>query len=423
MLTTQPVPGVAAAGGVVPGRVLADRYEVRREIARGGMGAVYAAWDRVREEEIAIKVLHPHLFSVPQARVRFLEEAKTTSSLSHPCIVNVYDVQAEGPLVFLTMEMLEGRNLRDEIAYRETERRPFTVEEVLDLARDLCGALSYAHQHLVHRDVKPENVFLCSNGARKLMDFGIARLGEASGLTLTGQVMGTLRYMAPEQHESTKDADHCADQYSLALVFYELLAGELPTPGSAPLHEVRGDVSPLLSAALDRALRPAPDERHANVAAFLAALSEGGPKPARKRPWPIAAAAGVVLIGAAAVLPFLDDQPADPAASKEENGNRGDSGQGNGVRAERVEPREESGDRDPAPPSDGEVTQGTDTEVEGGTGSPTTTAATESDDDESGDDGSVEPEGYDEDGLTPLHLAIRAGNDVLVGELLAAGHS
>lgn len=281
------------------GQVLLGRYEVRRRLGAGGMGAVHAAYDRNAREEIAIKFLLPALVSSPDARERFLGEGQASRRLAHPNIVRVYDVQSEGALHFLTMELLEGRSLREELDRRRRESRPVPLEEALRIGRALCGALAHAHPATVHRDVKPENVWLCPDGTVKLLDFGVARLLRTSQLTRAGTALGTAYYMAPEQLQGAAEADGRADQYSVAVVLYEMLTGRVPTGRARSARELRRDVPRGLSAALDRALSSEPDDRFPDMAAFEAALlarSRIGKLPASTLP--IAAALLLALVTA-----------------------------------------------------------------------------------------------------------------------------
>ncbi len=272
MFTQSGTPTPSAPMVVAEGQILAQRYEIRRQLGAGGMGAVFAAFDRTRGEEIAIKVLLPGLVSNEGARDRFLTEGKLSSSLSHPNIVRVFDVQQDGPLHFLTMELLEGRTLRAEM---EAKKR-FEIAEVVGLGQALCEALAYAHHHTIHRDVKPENVWLGKDGAIKLMDFGIARLMSASQLTVTGMSMGTAYYMAPEQLKGAKEVDGRADQYSVAVVLYEMLTGDVPAGRVRAAREKRSDVPVGLSAALDHALESSPVDRFPDMKAFAQALATRG---------------------------------------------------------------------------------------------------------------------------------------------------
>jgi tetratricopeptide (TPR) repeat protein len=292
------------AGGtafsITPGQVLADRYEILAHLGSGGMGQVFAALDRLREEEIAIKVLLPHLLADPKARERFLDEARIASNLSHPNIIRVFDVQQTAGLTFLTMERLRGRSLREEIVRHQQTAERFSVAETRGIAEQLCQALQYAHRFTVHRDVKPENIWLDEDGAVKLMDFGIARLLRPSQFTSTGLALGTAYYMAPEQVRG-QEVDHRADQFAAGVVLYELLTGEIPQGVIRPPHQLRRSVPAGMSQAVMKALEARPEARHADMAAL------GGALAARSKGAVITrvslAAVVAVLVGAAMTFP------------------------------------------------------------------------------------------------------------------------
>jgi serine/threonine protein kinase len=292
--------GRTTGADLMPGQVLAERYEVRRPLGRGGMGVVYAAFDRVRGEEVALKLLRPHLLRDPQARDRFAGEARIASGLSHPHIVRVYDLHQTPQHTFLTMELLRGRSLREEVARRAQTDQRFSVEEVRRIGTQLCAALQEAHRQTVHRDVKPENIWLGEDGGIKLMDFGIARLLRPSQFTSTGLALGTAYYMAPEQLRGGKDVDDRADQYAVGVVLYELLTGQVPMGAVKAPHEIRRSVPAALSRAIMRALAGRPEDRHADMAAFAVALASRGRHVPR---WAAAAAvAALLLVGAASYL-------------------------------------------------------------------------------------------------------------------------
>lgn len=269
------VPGGGGGGALAIGDTLSQRYQIRRRLGAGGMGMVFAAYDGNREREIAIKVLQTGLLNSREAQERFLAEAKFSSDLSHPNIVNVFDVQRENFLTYLTMELLEGRTLRQEMDDRRAMRRPFTLDEVRQVAIAIGEALTYAHHISVHRDVKPENIWYGdgSGDGIKLMDFGIARLLGPATMNTAAMPMGTAYYMAPEQMTSARDVDHRADQYSLGVVLYEMLVGVLPAGRIKPVRDTRSDVPARMSKALDRALEADREQRFSDMAAFLAELT------------------------------------------------------------------------------------------------------------------------------------------------------
>ena len=303
--------GEFAAGEFAAGMVIADRFEIRRKLGAGGMGVVYAAFDRVRGAEIALKLLQPGLLQDPQAKDRFWGEAKLTCKLSHPNIVQVFDVQSEGGLSYIAMELLEGRSLRAEMEERRATARGFTVQECLDIASALGAALAHAHTMTVHRDVKPENIYICRDGTLKLLDFGIARVMNSSQMTMTGMAMGTAYYMAPEQLKGGKELDHRADQYSMAVVLHELLTGDIPVGATGSVRRTRKEVSSGMSHAIAKALSSDPGARHRDIGAFLQALRS------KRAPGELAGVVGKVA-GVAALLVlgayFLMVGPKTPAA-------------------------------------------------------------------------------------------------------------
>jgi serine/threonine protein kinase/tetratricopeptide (TPR) repeat protein len=290
-------------------RAFGGRYLIERELGSGGMGLVFLAQDLKHHRPVAIKVLRPGL-SGSLGASRFLSEIQVAARLQHPNIVALYDSgEAEGVLFFV-MSYVEGESLRD----RLRREGPLPIEEAIRVARDVADALGYAHaHHVVHRDVKPENIWL-AGGRALVMDFGIARaVSEAGGadLTETGIVVGTPQYMAPEQTTHGPQVDGRADVYALGCVVYEMLAGEPPYTGTSaqsviakvladPVPSVRRlrDTVPLaLEQALVKALAKIPADRFASTAAFGEALT----RPSAVRP----------NLRFVAVLPFLN-LSADP---------------------------------------------------------------------------------------------------------------
>jgi serine/threonine protein kinase len=255
-----------------PGAVLSSRLEIGALLGQGGMGNVYAARDRLKDEDVAIKVLRQDLLFSTAAKERFLAEAKVSCNLSHPNIVRVYDVGQSGSYYYFSMERLKGHNLRHRIEAYERDNRQFSIDEVTDIARQLIDALRYAHRYIVHRDIKPENIWLADDGTVKLMDFGIARAYSSSHMTQTGMTLGTAYYMAPEQRVAAKDVDWRADQYALGVVLYELLSGTLPTGAVKPLETERRDLPKRYARALMRAMSPKPDDRFPALADLLAEM-------------------------------------------------------------------------------------------------------------------------------------------------------
>jgi serine/threonine protein kinase len=224
-------------------------YRLDRELGRGGMAVVYAGWQEELDRPVALKVLAEHLAGDPEFRERFLREARIASKLQHPNLVRVFDIAELDGLPCIVMELVDGPTL---------EGGTLTLEQ----AAQVADGLAHAHAHgVVHRDLKPANILLRADGTIKLVDFGIARAAEETRLTQIGTVLGTLRYLAPEQAEG-RDVGPEADVYSLGVVLNELLPDQ-------PLAVRR---------AVDRAV--ARDPRARPTAAELAAALRGLPVPA-----------------------------------------------------------------------------------------------------------------------------------------------
>lgn len=219
---TEPVPPPAGAG-LPPVRVFGD-YEIVSELGRGGMGIVYRARQKKLKRTVALKMLTGHFGKEEMAR--FIAEAETVAQLHHSNIVHIYEVGEEGGIPFFSMEYIEAGTLTERLRMKE-----LTVREAAELMLPVARAVHFAHEHgIVHRDLKPGNVLLDAQGAPKVVDFGIAkRLHDDASLTLTGVVVGTPTYMAPEQAKgSSRSAGPTADVYSLGAILYEMLTGRPP---------------------------------------------------------------------------------------------------------------------------------------------------------------------------------------------------
>jgi eukaryotic-like serine/threonine-protein kinase len=321
----------------VTGEVIAGRYELLELCGTGGMSSVYKAHDRLLERNVAIKVLHPHYSDDGEYVERFRHEARVVAQLSHPHIVTVIDRGEDEGRQFIVFEFVDGENLKQLVQ----RTGPLPVRRAVELAVEIADGLAFAHEHgLIHRDVKPQNVLLTPDGDAKVTDFGIARsLDVEHGVTQTGTVLGTSNYLSPEQ-ASGKPSSRATDVYSLGIVLYELLTGEVPFPGEnfvavamkhinepAPdLLERRPDVPLRLAAAVDKALAKDPAERFRTMDQFgwelrqaLAELDEPDAERtfiqrspvvresrphrtrARRRRWPLYLPI-VVLLAAAAIV-------------------------------------------------------------------------------------------------------------------------
>jgi eukaryotic-like serine/threonine-protein kinase len=273
------------------------RYEALAVIGRGGMGMIYKARDPVLERSVALKVISSFEVTA-DLRERFFREARACARLrDHPNIVTIHDMGEDDGRLFIVMELLEGEELRRLIA----RPAPLTLEEKLAIVRQICDGLHHAHQKgVVHRDIKPANIFLLPSGQVKILDFGIAQFAAAAtthgDLTRTGMMMGTPRYMAPEQVRG--QADQRSDIFSVGAVAYELFSGRPPFAGENPLQileqlrtmtpprlsELDPSLPPELSDIVDRAIRKEPEERFADLGEMgreLEAVQRGlgeGPK-------------------------------------------------------------------------------------------------------------------------------------------------
>jgi serine/threonine protein kinase len=273
------------------------QLEVLGLLGQGGMGAVYKAHQTKLDRLVAIKILPPEVARDPAFAERFLREARSLARLNHPNIVTVHDFGDVDGLYYFTMEYVDGRNLRDLL-----HTGPLPAAQALGIVPQICDALQYAHDEgLIHRDIKPENVLLDQKGRVKIADFGLAKLVGLTPayLTLTGshEVMGTLLYMAPEQMKRAHTVDHRADIYSLGVVLYEMLTGELPLGRFAPPSH-KAAVDERLDQVVLRALSREPAERYQDAGAFkqdveaalAAAAGAGGHRVSTqgRRVWPSA---------------------------------------------------------------------------------------------------------------------------------------
>jgi serine/threonine-protein kinase len=276
---------------VILPRLLGGRYQLERRLGRGGMGTVYEASDTALERRVAVKVIREDLVGSADAAERFRREARVAASFSHPNVVTVHDFGvASNTRAFLVMELLQGRTVREEL----WGKRRFSTARMLAVVRDACSALQAAHQRqLVHRDLKPENIFLVAGHggeAAKILDFGIAKFLSTATLqptadTAPGAVMGTLRYMSPEQWRGGEPAATW-DLWALGVVAYEMLTGAYPFDGHSPadwfgagaavkfipLADNLPDVPPAGQDFFERAFSLAPARRPQSAPEFLADL-------------------------------------------------------------------------------------------------------------------------------------------------------
>ena len=263
-------------------QTLEGRYEIGKLLGRGGMGAVFLAQDLTLERPVAIKVLPPEVAHDEKLVGRFQREARTAAKLDHPNIIPIFAVESADDFHYFVMKYVSGESLESVLA-----RGQLPIDQCQEYLWEAGRALGHAHQrHIVHRDIKPGNIMLDHDGRVMLADFGISKaLQAATQLTGTGQVIGTPYYMSPEQAKGVS-VDGRTDQYSLAVVGFEMLTGRIPFPGDAvhtiiykqifedpPLiQDLRPDTPAHLATALHRALAKEPDDRFANMEEFAAAL-------------------------------------------------------------------------------------------------------------------------------------------------------
>jgi serine/threonine protein kinase len=279
--------------GMLPevGTVIVDKYRIDRLIARGGMGAVYAATHLVHGKRVALKWMLPALGQVKGARERFVREACATARIEHPNIVNIYDVGSERGSVFLVMEYLRGETLCDRL-----EREPLSPQQAIALLIPALRGVAAAHAHgVIHRDLKPENIFLCYDESGellepKVLDFGISKFLSSEtadhSLTRSGAVLGTPYYMSPEQVRGARSVDARADVYAFGVMLYEALTGQRPFDAETYNELILkiatetpprpGDLNPALdshlTAVIEQAMSRDPETRYPTIQALAVAL-------------------------------------------------------------------------------------------------------------------------------------------------------
>jgi len=279
------------------GTTVLEHYEITDVLGQGGMSVVYRARHKLTEQEVALKILPPELAAHNQVKTRFLEEAKALAQLDHPNIVHLYNFGQDQGCLVLAMQMVAGSTWERLILTRGKLDWPTSVS----IGIDVLKALELAHgRGVIHRDMKPSNVLVRADGSASVMDFGIAKTITSTRLTATGQTMGTVRYMSPEQVRG-QEVDTRTDLYSLAITLYESLCGDTPFDGEShfeimtshltkpppPLRERGVSVPPELEEVISAALRKHPDQRPATARQMRAQLEEvraaSGHRPATDR--------------------------------------------------------------------------------------------------------------------------------------------
>lgn len=261
------------------GKLLDNRYEILEIIGTGGMAVVYRARDRLLNRFVAVKILKDEFARDVDFRRRFHMESQAVAMLSHPNIVSVYDVNRSDNIEYIVMELVEGVTLKE---YME-RKGPLSAAETLHFVPQIASALEHAHSRgIIHRDIKPQNIIILRDGSLKVTDFGIARMTEAQQETMTGDALGSVHYVSPEQARGS-NIDARSDIYSLGVVMYEMLTGRLPFEGDTPVavvlqhinsipllpSEIKSDIPTGLEEITMKAMSPAPENRYASAADML----------------------------------------------------------------------------------------------------------------------------------------------------------
>lgn len=267
------------------------KYRIIERLGRGGMATVYKAYHPRLDRFVAIKMLHGHLAEGEGFLERFEQEAQAVASLRHPNIVQVFDFDNENEDYYMVMEFINGGTLKTEMTNTLTNGGMFSVERSIEIISQIAEALDYAHKkQMIHRDIKPSNVLLDEDGKILLTDFGIARILSKKGtqLTATGALIGTPAYMPPEQGRGEKEITPASDIYSLGIIFYELLTGQVPFDADTPMaiihkhihsplpipHIVQPEFPTPLEKILLKTLSKAPEDRYQSVREMLNAIEK-----------------------------------------------------------------------------------------------------------------------------------------------------
>jgi serine/threonine protein kinase/Flp pilus assembly protein TadD len=306
--------------GLAPGTVIAQRYQILDVLGEGGMGAVYKANDRELNRTVALKVIRPDLARIPAIVERFKQELRLSHQVTHKNVIRIYDLGEGEGVKFITMEYIEGKDLRSLIR----EKKRFAPEEAVEVIQQVCQALDAAHSvGVIHRDLKPQNIMQDRSGRILVMDFGLARTLEGEGMTQSGALVGTMEYMSPEQALG-KELDQRSDIFSLGLICYEMLTGKMPFVAESalaslikrtqeraiPVSDVDDQIPGALSGIVSKCLERDLSNRYQSVSGVLADLNTWKDKRAagtikfnatvkpwgQTLPWPSIAVIATVLV-------------------------------------------------------------------------------------------------------------------------------
>jgi eukaryotic-like serine/threonine-protein kinase len=289
-----PTPSSAGSGGRVysrpqvnrsklqPGEILGGRYEIQQMLGEGGMGAVFKAIDRELARPVALKLIRPELAAHPSMLARFKQELLLARQVTHKNVIRIFDLGDADGVKFITMEFVEGKDLRILIG----EKKKFSPQEAVEIIEQVCRALEAAHNvGVIHRDLKPQNIMLDHNGRVLVMDFGLARTMEGDGMTQSGALVGTFEYMSPEQ-ALAQNLDQRSDLFSTGLILYELLTGQMPFRADSavaslirrtreralPISDFDASFPRNLTSIVSKCLETDPDQRYASANELLTAL-------------------------------------------------------------------------------------------------------------------------------------------------------
>ena len=271
------------------GKILGKRYELIEKIGEGGMGLVYKAKCHLLNRYVAVKILKPEYTENEDFINKFKKESLSSASLSHPNIVNIYDVGVEDGIYYIVMEYVKGKTLKDIIK----EHAPMPYYEVINISRQICLGLEHAHNNnIIHRDIKPQNILVTHDGIIKVADFGIARVSNSATLTNTGNIIGSVYYISPEQARGGY-TDEKTDIYSLGTVIYEMATGKVPFVGESPVvvalkhiqeevvkpSQLNPDIPVSLEDIILKALQKNPASRYSSAAAVIKDLDKASANP------------------------------------------------------------------------------------------------------------------------------------------------